>query len=300
MSIDFVLVPAVDVRSPHVAVSPSYFFDPAAARRHLALAAGSGFGAVVVDDASGPLGNLDIAANVARWNRSMDVILTHWAGVTSPVITAADVAALDRQTGGRLALRVLVDATSGSPDARADVPGHVAAWQRTDEYLTLLKRLWSNDRPIDHEGPFYRLRGALVCDRGPRGFSVPIRMSGQSGKAVEVAARHASVFELPAGSFADAVGLIDRVQAAAGRCGRAGRIRFAASVHVTDEWFAWGVATLSRLLAAGVSQLMVSGLDDAAMIERFETEVVRPLTRVQERRLRTFPHSVAASSARLA
>ncbi|MBX3530307.1 MAG: LLM class flavin-dependent oxidoreductase [Rhizobiaceae bacterium] len=295
MSIDFVLVPAVEPRSPLVAVSPSCFFDPATTRRHLAFASASGFGAVIVDDASGPLANLDIAASVARWNRSLDVIVTHWAGVASPTVTAADIAALDRQTGGRLALRMLVEAA----DIPADLPGHAAAWQRTDEYLTLLKRLWSNDRPIDHEGPYYRLHGATVADRGPRGIGLPIRLSGQSGTAVEVAARHASVFELPSGSFADAVALIDRVRAAAGRCGRSGRIRFAANVRVSDEWFAWGVATLWRLIAAGVSQFLVSGLHDAAVVERFETEVIRPLARVQQRRPRPFPSDSAAPDARL-
>ncbi len=109
MTIDFVLVPAIEKQSSHAAVSSSFFFDPTIARRQLAAASASGFGMVVIDDVSGPLANLDIAANVARWNPSLDIALTHWVGVTSPAVAAADIAALDRQTGGRLSLRILAE-----------------------------------------------------------------------------------------------------------------------------------------------------------------------------------------------
>lgn len=278
MSIDFVLVPASDERPGSAALASSFFFDPAQARRHLAAASASGFDAVIVDDAAGSLANFDLVANIARWNRSLEIAMTHWAGVTAPTVAAGDIAALDRLAGGRLSLRIIVEGGAEPVDAGS----HLAAWQRTDEYLTLLKRLWSNSRPIDHEGTYYRLRHALVADKGPRGRGLPIRMSGRSGTAVDVSARHATVFELPDASFAENLALIDRVEAAALRYGRAGRIRFSAPVRAGRSRFDASAATLSRYVSAGVTEFCVSGLPDAAALGRFEAEVVRPLASARE------------------
>ncbi|WP_292219204.1 LLM class flavin-dependent oxidoreductase, partial [Mesorhizobium sp.] len=84
-------------------------------------------------------------------------------------------------------------------DAEARPVGHTVVWQRIDEYLVLLKRLWSNDRPFDHEGAFYSVKGGYVPRKGPHGADVTIRLGGQSGTALRVAGRHADVFELSAG-----------------------------------------------------------------------------------------------------
>lgn len=264
MPIDFVLVP---VASPsQVAVSSTFFFDPVQVRRLLSSAAESGFDAVVIDDAGGPLTNVDIAANVARWNGQLDVILTHWADVTSPAVAASDFASLDRLMGGRLSLRIL----GGEPEAE----GFLERWQRTDEYLTLLKRLWSNDRPIDHEGEFYSFRRALVADKGLRGPEIPIRMSGNTGTEIEIAARHATVFELPRMHPDQLPGRIDRVVKAAARYGRSGKIAFSARLHAPEEKGYPLSEWISACISAGVAELMVSGLDTESEIERFGAEII--------------------------
>lgn len=268
MGIDFILFPTLDARSPDMVPASSFFFDPGVTRNHLAAAAAGGFGAVVIDDASGPLANLDIAANVVRWSSSLDIVLTHWVGVTSPQIAASDFAALDRQADGRLALRIVAD--------DADAQGFLKSWQRTDEFLTLLKRLWSNERPIDHEGSFYSLKGAQVPDKGPQAYAMPVRMSGCAGKAVEVAARHATVFELPLCSIGEATTVIGRVRTAAAGYGRADRITFAGRIDARDSRPASAAATVTGFLSAGITQFMICGLDDAAAIERFGAEIIRP------------------------
>ena len=271
MSVDFVFVPHSDAHSSY-AVSSLFFFDPVFARRQLAAAEEAGFRTVLIDDAAGALANLDIVASVARWNKALDIAVTHWIDVTSPLIAASDIAALDRHTGGRLALRIIGSSAEG-PGAR----GSLVAWQKTDEYLTLLKRLWSNDLPIDYEGRFYSLAGSVVPDKGPQGASLPIRIAGYSGKAVEVAGRHASVFELPAVPYSDTVAIIDRVRNAASKFGRAEKISFSRWVHMQDEYLSSDAAALSRLAEAGVSEFMVSGLHDAGAIERFGERIIKAL-----------------------
>ena len=51
----------------------------------------------------------------------------------------------------------------------------------------LLKRLWSNDEPIDHEGRFHRLEGAFSGPKPFRDGHAPIAVAGLSGTAIKVA-----------------------------------------------------------------------------------------------------------------
>ena len=135
-------------------------------------------------------------------------------------------------------------------DAETRPVGHTVVWQRIDEYLVLLKRLWSNDRPFDHEGAFYSIKGGYVPRKGPHGADVTIRMGGQSGTALKVAGRHADVFELAPGSIDEIRQLMERARSAAAEHGRAGKIRFALPVRIRPE---------ANASAAGHKAVDVSG-----------------------------------------
>src|SRR5690606_36510137 len=129
----------------------TFFFNPETSRSLLDAAENAGFGAIVVDDGAGLLTNLDLAVGAASSTEAMTVAVTHWPGVMAPVAAAQQLAAINKLSTDRLAIRI----------PAADVPdrdrrrNHVADLRRTDEYLTLLKRLWLSNTPFDHEGPHY-------------------------------------------------------------------------------------------------------------------------------------------------
>lgn len=296
MSIEFTFVPGADgVAASNVG---SFFFDLEATRKQLARAKEAGFESVIVDDAGGLLTNFDIAPHVARIAPSLRIVLTHWAGVMAPVVAARQIAALDTKIGGRLALRILADGDSGFENGRTPDAGHVATWQRTDEYLMLLKRLWSNDKPFDFEGAFHSIRNGFIAEKGGRDGPVPIRMSGRSGTALQVAGRHADVFELSPGTPAEIRWHIDRVRNAASLCGRSANIRFALPIAIAPDasvtpsaprGYPTGAAasTAVALLAyveAGVSEFMVSGIQDAAAIRLFGDHVAALLRNTIDRK----------------
>ncbi|WP_170990187.1 LLM class flavin-dependent oxidoreductase [Aquamicrobium sp. LC103] len=276
----------------------SFFFDPAKSTATLAQVESAGFHSIVIDEFAGLLTNFDLAASMSSVS-SLRIVMTHWAGVVAPTVAAKQLAWLDATSGGRLALRMLVD---GGIEGGETAAGHVAAWQQTDEYLVLLKRLWSNEEPFDHEGPFYSIRGGFVPHKSLRGFEIPIRMGGLSGTALKVAARHADIFELAPGSPAEVHGLIARVRAAAVEYGRAEKIRFALPVRFTQRQRhgAAGTAIATEavqlpglspqaavsMLAyaeAGVEEFMIVDRWGPEQIERFGREVA-PLVKNSLRR----------------
>ncbi|TPN14999.1 LLM class flavin-dependent oxidoreductase [Mesorhizobium sp. B2-3-3] len=273
-----------------------FFYDFAETATKLGLIEDGGFQKIVVDDPAGLLTNMDLAAQVLNRTASLEVVLTHWAGVIEPTLAARQLASIDRESGGRLALRMISEPLNDD-DAEARPVGHGVIWQRIDEYLVLLKRLWSNDLPFDHEGAFYSIEGGYVPRKGPHGLDLVIRMGGQSGTALKVAGRHADVFELSPGSIEEVRHLMERVRRAAAEHGRAGRLRFALPVRIH-----WGSslagrraadlsgppaqAALSLLAYAGlgIDEFMIVGVDTPCEIATVGRETIALLRNSLARR----------------
>lgn len=244
-----------------------------------------GFSGVVIDGGDGPLGNIERADQALRQTISASVCLTHWAGAIAPTVAAEHIARLDLQSGGRLSLRFVVDSDDGGAG------GHASAWRRTDEYIVLLKRLLTNERPFDHVGPFYAVEKGFVAAKGPSGHALPLRLRGVSGTALEVAGRHADILELPAMPVGELREVITHARSVAASRGRASRIRFALPVQLgplaarsgSEDAFVLDIAgtgaisTLHEFVEVGISDFMIVGADDRATMQQFSQRVATPL-----------------------
>ena len=104
----------------------------------------------------------------------------------NPVRLARELANLDRLSGGRLLLIMVL----GQPDAPEMMAQHVTKAERSallEEVLPLLRRLWSGD-VVDHSGPRYQLRDARLS---PTPVQEPLEMwlGGQVPGALRRAGR---------------------------------------------------------------------------------------------------------------
>ncbi len=174
------------------------------------------------------------------------------------------------------------------------------------------------ERPtFDHEGPHYSVAGGFVEKKGPQGADMPIQLGGVSGVALDVAGRHASVFELTPGTPEEI-----RRPDPARRGGRyplrqiGQKIRFALPVLLTPAGQAGhtsspgaiGVSgpparvaqTLLGCAALGISEFMVSGLDDEDAIAAFTRDIAPVFQRTvpiqAARRDVGFPRAVRSTS----
>jgi probable F420-dependent oxidoreductase len=111
-----------------------------------------------------------------------------------PIVLAKEIATLDRATEGRVEfglgagwLRTDYDA-SGLP---YDRPG--VRIERMVEALTIMKRLWASDAPVDFVGEHYRIHGAIGT---PRPHSTPrprICIGGGGRRILSIAAQEADI-----------------------------------------------------------------------------------------------------------
>jgi alkanesulfonate monooxygenase len=190
----------------------------------------------------GPDGFL-LAAYAAAHTERLGFLLAHRPGFMAPTLAARKFATLDQITGGRAAIHVI----SGGDDADqlrdGDTLKKAERYARTDEYVQILKHIWTETGPVDHAGTYYRFIGASTAMRCVQQPRIPIYFGGASDEAIAVAGKHADVYALWGETHAQVRELTARVRAAAAQHGR--EVRFSLSfrpILAPTEEEAWARA----------------------------------------------------------
>jgi alkanesulfonate monooxygenase len=101
-----------------------------------------------------------VAMHAAARTERLSYLVAHRPGFVAPTLFARQVATFDQLTGGRIALHVITGKTDAEQEGDGDFAPKVERYQRAQEYLHLMKRIWASDAPFDFVGRFYRVRGA--------------------------------------------------------------------------------------------------------------------------------------------
>jgi alkanesulfonate monooxygenase len=188
---------------------------------HIAKAARAqeegGFDRVLIPFGSNSPESQIVAGHAAALTKRLGFLIAHRPGFTQPTLAARQLATLDQLSGGRVAVHII---TGGADDEMARDGDHtdkVERYARTDEYLTVLKREWTSERPFDHKGRFYNVRQAFSSVKPDH---LPVFFGGASEEALDVAGRHADVYALWGETQVQVRELIGRVRASAARYGR--------------------------------------------------------------------------------
>lgn len=137
-----------------------------------------------------------IAGYAAAQTERLAYLIAHRPGFVAPTLAARKAATFDHVSGGRLALHIITGGSDADQAKDGDWLDHDTRYRRTDEYLTLLRRMWSESRPFDHEGEFYKVSRAFSEIKPVRTTGVPLYFGGASDSAHTIGARHADVYML--------------------------------------------------------------------------------------------------------
>ncbi|EFP64231.1 Alkanesulfonate monooxygenase [Ralstonia pickettii] len=217
----------------------------------------AGFDRILVPHHStGPSATLTISYAAALTER-IHFMLAHRPGFTNPTLAARQIATLDQFTGGRLGVHFISGGSDSEQRRDGDYLDHDQRYARTAEYLGILRRIWTESKPFDHEGAFYRFEQGFSEVKPAQKPHVPIYFGGASDVAVEVAGKHADVYALWGESLDQVRDLTTRVRAEAAKHGRS--IRFSVSfrpILAETEDAAWARAEsiLERTRALRVQQ----------------------------------------------
>ena len=202
-------------------------FDRGYVRDFAKAAEAASFDRVLVGYFSdGPDGFL-LAAYAAAHTDRLGFLVAHRPGFVAPTLAARKFATLDQVTGGRAAIHVISGGDDVDQLRDGDTLPKDERYARTDEYMHILKRIWTENGPVDHAGKYYRFIGASTAMRCVQQPRIPIYFGGASDSAIAAAGKHADVYALWGETHAQVRELTERVRAAAAQHGR--EVRFSLS-----------------------------------------------------------------------
>lgn len=188
-------------------------------------------------------------------------MLAHRPGFVSPTYAARDIASLDQFTGGRLGVHFISGGSDYEQRRDGDYLDHDERYERTDEYLHILRQVWTANAPFSHEGKYYRFEDAWSDVKPAQKPHVPIFFGGASEAALDVAVRHADIYALWGESLDQVRELTQRVRVKAAVNGR--KIGFSVSfrpILAETEEKAWEKA--DQILAQAKHLRALQGLTE--------------------------------------
>lgn len=190
----------------------------------------AGFDRALIGYSSVSPDGFQLASYLAHQTTRLSPLLAHRPGFVSPTVAARAFATLDQLSDGRLAINFITGGNDTEQQRDGDFLTHDERYERTGEYIEVLKKVWTSDEPFDHEGRHYKVTGAHSQVKPVNGH-VPIYFSGSSDAAVRIAARHADVYMLWGEPVAQVREVVRKVRAAAAEHGRERHIRFSLSLR---------------------------------------------------------------------
>lgn len=180
----------------------------------------AGFDRVLIGYFSDAPDGFLVGAHAASVTERLGFLLAHRPGFVAPTPAARKLATLDQLSGGRLAVHMIAGGSDADQAKDGDWTDHAARYRRSDEYIALLRRTWTERAPFDHDGEFYKLRGTYADIRCRQSPHIPIYGGGGSDAAIASLAPHVDVFMLWGEPLKDTARFMDRVRQAAATYGR--------------------------------------------------------------------------------
>jgi alkanesulfonate monooxygenase len=159
-------------------------------------------------------------AGLATITRSIELMPAVRPTFKHPVLVAKMASNIDQMSNGRAALNLV----SGWWQRESDAMGlpslpHDERYQRSEEFLTILKGLWTQSH-FDFAGQFYQVHDVTLAPPPVRQPHPVIYLGGESDDAQRLAATLADVYLINGRPVHETKPLIDRVQALATAAGR--------------------------------------------------------------------------------
>jgi alkanesulfonate monooxygenase len=239
MSVDFIgLIATQDGSEARPATGA--FIDPGYAARIARAHEDSGFDQVLIGYSSAYPDGAQLAAYAAARTSTLKFLVAHRPGFVAPTLAARTFATLDHFTGGRVTLNVITGGHDTEQRRDGDYLSKDDRYARTDEYLSILRRAWTETTPFSHEGRFYRFEDFVSQVRPVHG-TIPLYFSGSSPAAYTTGVKHADVSMFwgePLAQTAEQIAAVRAAAAAAGRPEPRFSVSFRPILGATEE-LAW-------------------------------------------------------------
>jgi len=134
------------------------------------------------------------AAGISALTKKAGVFATSHVPTVHPVMAAKQAMTIDHISGGRFTLNVVTGWFTPEIEMfGAPLLDHDRRYDMAAEWLGIIKRLWTEDQPFDHDGEFYRIKKGTMQPK-PVQRPHPVGLcAGASQRGWEFTAKYADV-----------------------------------------------------------------------------------------------------------
>ncbi len=131
------------------------------------------------------------AAGIAGATQAAGVISTSHVAMNHPIVAAKQSTVVDHISNGRYTLNVV----NGWNYPEMEMFGislleHADRYACAEEWLSIVKRLWTQDETFDHEGRFYKIKGGYLAPKPIQHPYPAIMNAGSSDRGRHFACKH--------------------------------------------------------------------------------------------------------------
>ncbi|WP_239331405.1 LLM class flavin-dependent oxidoreductase [Frankia sp. CiP3] len=180
----------------------------------------AGFDKALIGYSSSSPDNIQVAAYAAANTERLGYLIAHRPGVVFPTVAARYFATLDQFSAGRVAVHIITGGNDTEQRRDGDYLTKDERYDRTDEYLDLVRKAWTSTGPFNHDGRYYKLEDYLSTVRPVQQPHIPLYFGGSSAAAYRVGGKQADVFALwgePLAETAEQIAAVNQAAADAGR-----------------------------------------------------------------------------------
>ena len=172
-----------------------------------------------------------VASYYAARTRNVAPLIALRSGYCNPTLAAKMFATLDQMSGGRLCINLIAGLSDDDTKADGIFDSKEIRYEKMDEEVEIMKKLWAADGPIDHRGKHYTVSQAIepkpVQDPYP-----PFFLGGGSDYALDISAKHSTVHLFWGDRPTAIAGKIKDIRARADKFGRGDTIEFGMRLQV--------------------------------------------------------------------
>jgi alkanesulfonate monooxygenase SsuD/methylene tetrahydromethanopterin reductase-like flavin-dependent oxidoreductase (luciferase family) len=131
------------------------------------------------------------AAGIAGATANAGVISTSHVALTHPIVAAKQSATIDHISNGRYTLNIVNGWNYPEMEMfGASLLNHADRYACAEEWLAIVKRLWTEDASFDHEGRFYRIKKGYLAPKPIQHPYPAIMNAGSSERGRHFACRY--------------------------------------------------------------------------------------------------------------
>ena len=165
-----------------------------------------------------------VAAAFTQVTERLKPIIALRPNTKYPTVAAKALATLDQLSNGRAVVHFIAGGDDHEQAREGDRLNKVERYERQEEYIRILRDVWTRREPFDHAGKYYQFED-FVSHVVPVNGTIPISVGGSSDDAYRQGGALADIFGLWGEPLADTQQQIDRIGAAAEAVGRVDRPR---------------------------------------------------------------------------